>query len=77
MVSKVNYMQFYFLHIFPLHGFYVILVNLFARLGAVRPLPETRLDCIEYADLVLVLEMSGHSCVVMGRGCEHPKVRAT
>lgn len=76
MVSEVNYMQF-FLHIFPIHRFYVILVNLFCKTGAMTPLPEARLDCIEYAHLVLVLEMSGHICVVMGRGCEHPKVRAT
>lgn len=74
VVSKVNHTQLYFLHNFPLHRFYIILVDLFARLElcdlCLKP-------GVEYAHLVLVLEMSGHSCVVMGRGCEHPRVRAT
>lgn len=48
----------------------------FSKDGPARLLPEARLVYRKYAQLVLMLEVSGQSCIVVRRGCESPKGRA-
>lgn len=57
-------------------GFMQFLSISFSEAGPIRLFPEARLDYRKHTRLVLMLETSCESCVVVGRGCRNAKDEA-